>query len=65
MRKFIIWLMKIASDERQKYSIGQKAPISGFYWDKATNDLIPLSKGERFPPSQGYGVNWFLLFSLE
>lgn len=40
------------------YRTGKRAPLSGVY--RAGEASIPLSRGEKFPPSGGKGVDWTL-----
>ncbi len=66
MRKLIIWLMKLTIDDLyptgkvKMYRDGEKNPQSGLYYDK-TNQIIPLSRFEKFPPNNG---GWYLLFRV-
>lgn len=40
------------------YRTGSRAPLSGVY--RAGDSTIPLSKGEKFPPSGGQAADWTL-----
>lgn len=45
-----------------KFNTGQKNPESGLYYCTGCGEIIPLSKGERFPPCTDCGsATWMMV----
>jgi len=59
------WMMvAVAGEAGQTYGIGKECEQSGLYLCKGCmNQIIPLSKGEKFPPCRSCGTNtkWQLI----
>lgn len=58
IQKFAFWLLK-ENRPNDTFTSGMKAPYSGVFY--AGKEYIPLTKGERFPPTQIY---WETLIKL-
>ena len=44
----------------QVYLTGEKCPISGIWKSEESEDLIIISKGEKFPPLNKKNIRWKL-----
>jgi hypothetical protein len=49
MKKILLYLLELTF-EKLVQKTGQKAMVSGLY--RSGDEIIPLSKSERFPPSE-------------
>lgn len=59
MRKLLLNLLEFFTEEVTQKT-GERAFCSGVY--RSENEYIPLSKGERFPPSKS--DYWYLVVKL-
>lgn len=59
MKKIVFNILECFS-EKVTHTTGEKASVSGVW--RSGNEYIPLTKGERFPPSKDR--KWNLVISL-
>ena len=59
IKSILLWLLELTAEE-VVHKTGEKASVSGLY--RSGDEIIPLSKGERFVPSED-GV-WVLVVSV-
>lgn len=59
MKKLLLYLLELISEELV-HKTGERAMLSGLY--RSGDEIIPLSKSERFPPS--YSDFWTLIVSV-
>jgi hypothetical protein len=60
MVKLILLSLLEMTSKKIVMTTGKKAPVSGIY--RSGKEYIPLSKGERFPPS--IDLKWILVVSI-
>jgi len=59
-KTILLFFLELTSEEII-HKTGEKASVSGLY--RSGKEIIPLSKGERFPPSS-FSPEWILVVSV-